>query len=676
MPEAESLPEIDVESSEQETEPQVIYIEMPEDKALATRTTEVELHIPTKDSTQSPEGEYKHPFVDHPEDEDGNLGSARLSKEGKEEAKRSWEELRDYLPQNATAAELRAGVTILLDKLKQYEDGPQAEYIDLINRSFAERVRSVERDEQMEEMRASNSPWVGVIENARDTLYDEEEAGYGEAFFMNFTEKHILSLKTKVTEAVTEEHAQKAGVSKEILESIYEREVTALMNEYLDNLTDEEIAKANIAGILENAIHQKYGAEANVNNLFDRHVNEYQEQIAQGTDQITANDIPDTICDKEDEARPDLKQRIKSAVSKIKVSPRKVITGALLAVGLAQGGSSVHNQPTLSQEPVRPDGVAQQMKDHDYSRYVRHVESDDVRTQTTGAQSPQENPYGFLYEEGRSQEGSVNDLPAETRDFLFVGPHREFLLHTYRLYNPDTTLTDDQVVDELRNVDVLTGPAVDEYLGKVRGGRTVSSTIDVDDEGKVSFNAVAFDSVALAEGRITPDLAAEGIAKHYLYQEAAKLYNSGYLDKVAGIDSPEEFVEAINTNMRGMLTLIEQKLKYEDGVHQNAVFFNVGGEWINRDGATTNKHTVEDAFDRFQDIAFDFTGFEYTAKDLANAESLQDLNEQFRAQYWDELTELGYTPEDIQVWNFVGFGSYESAQGGADFTQDPLFHIK
>lgn len=240
-----------------------------------------------------------------------------------------------------------------------------------------------------------------------------------------------------------------------------------------------------------------------------------------------------------------------------------------------------------------------------------------------------DNPhYGAAYQNAEVYEDQ--DLPQSVRNALTYDYLRRPIETAAQFYGASA----DEIMQKIK---VYASPVLNDYLSVGRSGSTATTPLTVDRDGKVSVGSIVFDSGA----RISDELAAGEIIRMMQYNAVSEeLFNTGYLDQVAGIDTPEKFAKALTDgNLRAMLELIQQKYKLDNGIGGNSYHFMVGetqepaymnmADWINA------------PFNRLAQIIKDATGRDYSVNDLMDASVLKEINDAYRTKnggnLWDEV---------------------------------------
>jgi hypothetical protein len=151
-----------------------------------------------------------------------------------------------------------------------------------------------------------------------------------------------------------------------------------------------------------------------------------------------------------------------------------------------------------------------------------------------------------------------------------------------KMFNPE--INEAELEDYLQGFLILSGEDVDSYLSEGRKGSWGTTMATFTKEGKLKFKTISLKSDLLSPDYDDDDwgslkrLVLEEFFQVHQYDLFAELYNSGYLEEVAGIQDVDEIVGSLSDqNLRAFLELFpQQKMLSDAGVGGNAYNFYIG----------------------------------------------------------------------------------------------------
>ncbi len=236
---------------------------------------------------------------------------------------------------------------------------------------------------------------------------------------------------------------------------------------------------------------------------------------------------------------------------------------------------------------------------------------------------------------------------------------RRVMAEAVRLMHPEL-IEDADVEQFINDFPIVVSQHIDDYIWHDRRGSSGSTLMEVDADGSVHFRSMSFVQSHLESGTLSSDLVAEEFLQALQYEAlVAPLFNQGYLRQVAGIDTPEQLIEALtNGNLRAFLELPQQAFLYERGVYSNSYFFTVGDATPNHYGNPISQATVNLAFEEMQNIIRHVTRSEYgpTPTDLMSPLIVTYLNDRFRFQEMGTILERypHLSETDVNLWSYFG----------------------
>ncbi len=235
-------------------------------------------------------------------------------------------------------------------------------------------------------------------------------------------------------------------------------------------------------------------------------------------------------------------------------------------------------------------------------------------------------------------------------NYAFNNPEiRSFIHNSVKLFHPE--MSDAQIEAFIDQIPIITSDEITYDIEHNRGGSWGSTMMEVSGDGTVQFSSISFGKDHLSN--VTQSLVAEEFLQSLQYNAvAAGLYNNGYLNEVAGIQTPEQLYSEITYgNFRAFLEIIQQAYKEEHGINGNSYDYYIQGVGTNL--------TVDQAFQILSNLASDIlTGgkVKYTPEDFMNPEFIIQLNNAFRDVFIGlyRRRDPNLTVPDIQFWNLFG----------------------
>lgn len=275
------------------------------------------------------------------------------------------------------------------------------------------------------------------------------------------------------------------------------------------------------------------------------------------------------------------------------------------------------------------------------------------------------NDSGGTIEGGLDVDGTRNYYvsPRETSNSLHElfrsEDERQFFLEVLQIFRPEFSSEETgRYIDEFQ---ILAGQDVDKYLEEIRKGSWGTTILKVGADGKIKF-----DSISLRQFLLLPDyqdndrqslkrLAREEFFQAHQYQAVvAELYNQGYLEEVAEIDSPQKVTANVAVgNLRAFLELFpQQKFLMETGLGSNSYNFYVGEKLYA--GDPNSRDSIDRPYFAMVNFIKNDLGIEIDERGFLDADKIKEINEKFRSKYGSYYRERGFDDEQIQIWNLVG----------------------
>lgn len=248
---------------------------------------------------------------------------------------------------------------------------------------------------------------------------------------------------------------------------------------------------------------------------------------------------------------------------------------------------------------------------------------------------------------------------------LYDDASKPHLTEILSVFHPE--LDQNSVESYLNNYKMLVGADVDYYLETVRKGSWGTTVLSVDETGDIHFRTISlrqflvqFGYEETREGAVQELIQEEFFQAHQYDSVVAELYNSGYLYR-AGIKTPSEVVQAVSVkNMRAFLELFpQQKYLLDTGYGRNSYNFYIGSELF--EGPSSAGNTINPAYEKLVYFIEDDLGIQTTPKSFLDPDEVIRINDAFRNKYKQHYLDLGFTEEQIQIWNLVGMKRHNAA---------------
>lgn len=585
----------------------------------------------------------------------GGRYHAMFTKEGQEFASQKWGEFLGTMPE-ASFNEIKKAVQEYKEDTKDKYDGSKKEYRNLLVRSFEARVNHLEIAMLGEQVNSLLSQWGGELGQVIDKKYSDKR-GFGKAKTLKEKRDYLLTLKERIATPVP-------NANKRNLSGIRRQDIIVSPDK---KLTRYGRVKAAVAGIAAGVAIWTV-----LHGSFDKGRKPVE-------DKSTPTGIPTVVAEL---SSPTIEAALQTETPTELIVPTNTATQTATQTETIEptytstpnptntdlptqtaterpinepAGTST-NEPTITPSSVPPTETPPPTNTPEPTNtdeptpteipptpFSEHVP---VQPASQYIINHTDNPnYGTALQAELSihrldDPNTRHLIPQNIRDALSFGPTRTLAENVVRLYNSDA-----DVDKEIKAFALITSSDLDDYMQDNRGGSTATTPGELYGPNDLRFRGGAFESSAYRNNQISHSLAVEEFVQSRQYQNFYETVRNNPDQALEfGFKSPEDVMQAVTDgNLRATLELIQQMYKYENGVYENSYFFiNQAGQISNEGGASTNKDTVQLAFNNFVNFVESFTGKSYTVEELMDAENLFEINQAFRERHhngniWDTV---------------------------------------
>lgn len=294
-------------------------------------------------------------FVETSKREGATRTSTRFTELGRQIAQHNWDTIIFTAGPDASLERIRDTVSSTLNWIKERNgDSTQPAFLKQMEFSFKKRLEYMEKQQFVQEVQASNSPWTQTLAAINQRLYaqDGKPVTFAENFLL--AARPIMNLRSSISEIVDSfiQEGRTAEQDKELLTAAYEQELANFITRHLEKARPAKLKawrKQGLSHLTNNLIRRRFGKAASLESFMElgleRHLDALEKLSA-----IKAQDI-EVIEPKKD--RESVFTRAKAKLRDLfpKPSPktRRLVASALLATGALAIGATAW----LSRDRIR-----------------------------------------------------------------------------------------------------------------------------------------------------------------------------------------------------------------------------------------------------------------------------------------------------------------------------------